>query len=98
MIRAMYRWNITPGKETRFVQLWEEGTRQIKATCPGDMGAILVRSTTDRQQFVAIAIWESQEAMDEAHRTIDALKLRGPIPELVDVFEEVSEIGLSRPS
>jgi quinol monooxygenase YgiN len=98
MIRAIYRWNITPGKEDRFVQLWEDGTRKIKATCAGDMGAILIRSTTKRQRFVAIAIWESQEAMDQAHRTIEALKLRGPMPELIDVFEEVSEIGLTRPS
>ena len=98
MIRAMYRWNITPGKEDRFVQLWEEGTRKIQANCRGDLGAFLVRSTTTRQHFFAIATWESKEALDDGHRLMTTLGLRGPMPDLVDIFEEVSEIGLRVPS
>jgi heme-degrading monooxygenase HmoA len=93
MIRVMFRWDVTPGKEARFVQLWEEGTRTVQESCRGSLGSILVRSTTNPQHFFAIARWQDQSAWDEGNRKIMTMGLRGPMPEIIDIFEEESDIG-----
>jgi len=92
MIRIMFRWDITPGKEARFIQLWEEGSRIVQAECRGSRGSILLRSTTNPRYFYAVAEWESRQAWDDNQEKLMSLKLRGPIPEIVDLFDELSAI------
>ena len=98
MIRVMYRWDVTPGKEARFIQLWEEGTRKIQANCRGALGSFLVRSTTNAQHFFGIGGWQDKQAWDEGQEKMQTLGLRGPLPDIIDIFEEVSEIGLKIPT
>ena len=93
MIRIMFRWDITPGKEARFVQLWEEGSRRVQAECRGSLGSILLRSTTNPRYFYAMAEWESRQAWDDNQEKLLSLKLRGPMPEIIDIFDELSVIG-----
>jgi heme-degrading monooxygenase HmoA len=97
MIRIMFRWDITLGKEARFVQLWEEGSRIVQAECRGSLGSILLRSSTNPRYFYAMAEWESRQAWDDNQEKLMSLKLRGPIPEIVDMFDELSVIDPIRP-
>jgi quinol monooxygenase YgiN len=98
MIRIMFRWDITPGKEARFVQLWEEGSRRVQAECSGSLGSILLRSTTNPRYFYAVAEWASRQAWDDNQEKLMSLKLRGPMPEIVDLFDELSVIDPIPPS
>lgn len=98
MIRIMFRWDVTPGKEARFVQLWEEGSRRVQVECRGSLGSILLRSSTNPQFFYAIAEWESRQAWDDNQEKLMSLNLRGPIPQIVDLFDELSVVDPIRPS
>ncbi len=63
MIRAIYRWRVSPARQDSFVSWWHEGTVRIRSAKPGARGSTLLGPDSDRDLYVAIARWESSEAL-----------------------------------
>lgn len=64
MIRVMYWWKVTPGREEAFTAAWAGVTRWMRAHVPGARGSLLLRSGEDPHEFVAIARWVSRAAWE----------------------------------
>jgi heme-degrading monooxygenase HmoA len=55
---VIYRWTLEPGQEEVFRQRWTKGTLRLRGA--GGLGSCLTRN--ERGEFVAIALWPSEEA------------------------------------
>ena len=61
MFTAIYRWRLTPGMESQFVEGWERVTRAIRATC-GSYGSRLHRC--EDGSWLAYARWPDAATRD----------------------------------
>ena len=93
MIRVMFRWTIKEANAPEFENNWREGTRLIQEECEGSMGSFLIHDRRRPEQFVAIAKWASRDAFKAAQPVIIGLKLKGPMPETFEVFDEIADIA-----
>ena len=62
MIRVIYSYEVKAGQEQVFIEAWKRVTRTVRTTSNGARGSLLTRDARDKQQFVAIARWETVEA------------------------------------
>src|SRR5688572_12999723 len=73
MIRVLYRWRISTGREQAFGQAWSTVTRIVQATIKGARGSVLLRDHGEPSQFVAVARWDTLadwQAFHDNHQTI----------------------------
>ena len=77
---AIYRWTIDEEHQEAFRDRWHAGTTRLREY--GSFGSCLTRDANG--DFVAIALWPSEEARELAFATIDP----SPPHAGVRVFEE----------
>jgi heme-degrading monooxygenase HmoA len=94
MIRAIYRWQVDPEREGAFVSWWHEGTVRIRSSQSGTMGSTLLRTDSDRSQYVAIARWESVEALTTFWNDSGGPQFEGVALVSVELLEEIDHLTL----
>lgn len=67
MIRVLYSFQVKPGEERSFVDSWGRVTRTIRTTAKGARGSMLTRDAHDRQQYIAVARWETMADFKRFH-------------------------------
>ncbi len=94
MIRAIYRWQLDPECEGAFASWWHQGTVRIRSSQPGAMGSTLLRTDSDPCQWVAIARWESVQALTTFWNDSGGPQFEGADLVSVEVLEEVDHLTL----
>ena len=94
MIRVIYRWRVDPERVEDFAAWWHEGTLRIRSTYPGALGSTLLAPTTDSSHFVAVARWESVEALEAFWANPDGPPFDGAELMSAEVFDEVDDLTL----
>jgi hypothetical protein len=82
---AIYRWRVAPEHEADFRNRWREVTRQ--GLEHGSFGSCLGRDAN--QELVAIALWPTEAAREEAFHTMSA---DGPWPPAERVSEDTLQV------
>jgi heme-degrading monooxygenase HmoA len=98
MIRAIYRWQVTPGQEEAFVAAWTQGTRVIRGQIKAAQGSVLLRNRENPSEFIAIAQWDNFEAWqafsDAETPAPQAFRLASEVSTLVstEVCDEIQDL------
>jgi heme-degrading monooxygenase HmoA len=105
MIRVLYSYQVKAGMEKDFTDAWARVIRTIKTTYKGSRGALLTRDYNDKQQFIAVARWETPQdfkkfhdiglAGSEAQKTLNATL---DMPVALQVVEELSDLTVYDPN
>ena len=66
---AIYRWTIEEAHQQSFRDRWRQATLRLRAL--GGLGSCLTRD--EEGDFVAIALWESEEARERAFAAVTPL-------------------------
>jgi heme-degrading monooxygenase HmoA len=94
MIRAIYRWRVPTERHDDFVSWWHEGTARIRSSRPGARGSTLLSAHSDRDHYVAIARWESLEALTVFWSDSGGVQFDGAELVSVDVLEEIDHLSV----
>jgi heme-degrading monooxygenase HmoA len=97
MIRAIYRWRVSPECQDDFVSWWHEGTVRIRSAKPGARGSTLLKADRDRDQYVAIARWESVEALIAFWNDHGGVQSEMAEFLSVEVLEEIDHLTIEDP-
>lgn len=92
MIRAIYRWRVPPERQDDFVSWWHEGTLRIRSSKPGARGSTLLRMDSDRNHCVAIARWESLEALTVFWDDPGGVQFEGAELVSVEILQEIDHL------
>jgi heme-degrading monooxygenase HmoA len=101
MIRVLYSYQVKAGQEKEFTDSWARVIRTIKTTCKGSRGALLTRDYNDKQQYVAVARWETPQDFKKFHdiglagsAAQKALNETLEMPAALQVVEELEDLTL----
>lgn len=89
---VIYRWRVTPEKESDFVQAWETVTRHIRDS-KGGLGSRLHRVTDGT--WLAYAQWPSRQAWEALQ--VSDLEMQTALRRFQDAIEERLEPLLLEP-
>ncbi len=92
MVRAIYRRRVPPQRQAGFVSWWHEGTVRIRSSRPGARGSTRLSADSDRDHYVAIARWESLEALTAFWNDPGGVQFEGAALVSVDVLEEIDHV------
>lgn len=92
MIRVIYRWRVPSELQDDFVCWWHKGTDRIRSTRTGARGSTLFGSESDRGQCIAIARWESLEALTTFWDDPDGARFGGAELVAVEVLHEIDHL------
>ena len=99
MIRVLYSFQIKAGMEKDFSDAWARVTRTIKTTAKGARGSMLTRDMSDRQQYVAVARWETLQDFQRFHNVglagseaAKAMNATLDMPVAMQIVEEVNDL------
>jgi heme-degrading monooxygenase HmoA len=92
MIRAIYRWRVPLQRQDDFVSWWHGGTVRIRSSKPGARGSTLLRADSDPDHYVAIARWESLEALTAFWDDPGGFQFEGAELVTVEVLEEINHL------
>lgn len=94
MIRVIYRWAVEDTRRGAFSAWWHEGTIRIRATYSGALGSMLLASVSEAQSMVAVAGWQSREALEAFWADSGGEPFDGASLESVEILEEVDDLTL----
>ena len=101
MIRVLYSYQVKAGQEKEFTDAWARVTRTIKTTCTGSRGSLLTRDYNDKQQFIAVARWETAKDFKKFHdvglagsAAAKALDATLEMPVALQIVEELSDLTI----
>lgn len=60
LIRVIYTWRLKSECMETFKDAWQQVTRQIHQSTDGALGSFCLRSLTDQNQVLTIALWRSE--------------------------------------
>ena len=92
MIRAIYRWRVPPERQNDFVSWWHEGTVRIRTSKPGARGSTLLGADSDQGHCVAIARWESLEALTAFWDDPGGVQFEGADLVSVEILQEIDHL------
>ena len=92
MIRAICRWRVPTERQDDFVSWCHEGTVRIRSSKPGARGSTLLSAHSDQDPYVAIARWESLEALIAFWIDPGGVQFEGAELVSVDVLEEIDHL------
>ena len=92
MIRAIYRWRVSAERQDDFVSWWHEGTVRIRASKPGARGSTLLVADSDRDHCVAIARWETREALTAFWDDPGGVQFEGAELVSVEILQEIDHL------
>jgi heme-degrading monooxygenase HmoA len=101
MIRVLYSYQVKEGQEKEFTDAWHRVTRTIRTTSKGSKGSLLTRDVSDRQQFVAVARWETVQDFQKFHNVglagseaAKAMQATLAMPVAMQIVEEVADLTI----
>ena len=97
MIRAVYRWRVPAQRQDDFVSWGHEGTIRIRSSKTGAKGSTLLIGDSDRGHYVAIARWESLEALTAFWNDPGGVPFEGVELVFVEILEEIDHLTVEGP-
>ncbi len=91
-------WTVKPGSEEAFIEAWKEFADWTKKEIEGDFHAVLLRDQQEKNKFVSVGTWPSNDAINSWRNHADFPQMIGKPKSLCAEFvahdcDQVVEIG-----